>query len=71
MMSEDDRLLTVSQVLKLTGYKSRSTLWRRVKAGKFPPPKALSTNSTRWSSNDVNEWIRSLPSVAYGKEGTD
>lgn len=66
-MGEDDRLLTATQVLKLTGYKSRSTLWRRVKAGNFPKPKALGSNTTRWSSKEINNWIKSLPSVSYGK----
>lgn len=32
-MTHPVRLLTAAEVLNLTGYKSRTTLWRRVKAG--------------------------------------
>ena len=39
-MAELDTLLTSAEVLKITGYKSRSTIWRKVKAGEFPQPVA-------------------------------
>jgi predicted DNA-binding transcriptional regulator AlpA len=32
-----DRLLTAGDVLALTGYRSRTTLWRKVRAGGFSP----------------------------------
>ncbi|MEO1018218.1 MAG: AlpA family phage regulatory protein [Pseudomonadota bacterium] len=64
-MAELDTLLTAAEVLKITGYKSRSTIWRKVKAGDFPSPVSLSNQATRWSSSDVSEWLKSLPRVTY------
>ena len=40
-MTGQVKLLTAKEVLVMTGYKSRTTLWRRVKSGEFPAPIAL------------------------------
>ena len=64
-MAELDTLLTAAEVLKITGYKSRSTIWRKVKAGVFPKPVSLSSQATRWSSNDISKWMNSLPRLTY------
>lgn len=61
----DTKLISAKEVLKLTGYKSRTTLWRRVRAGDFPKPIALSSHSTRWKKNEVEDWIRALPEIDY------
>lgn len=61
----DTKLISAKEVLKLTGYKSRTTLWRRVRAGDFPKPIALSSNSTRWKSSEVEDWINDLPEMDY------
>lgn len=66
-MAELDTLLTSAEVLKITGYKSRSTIWRKVKAGEFPTPVSLSTQATRWSSKDIQDWKDALPKVDYGQ----
>ena len=66
-MTHPVRLLTAAEVLKLTGYKSRTTLWRRVKAGAFPAPVALSSHATRWNSEEVDAWMRGLPPIDYGR----
>ena len=66
-MAELDTLLTSAEVLKITGYKSRSTIWRKVKAGEFPQPVALSTQTTRWSRKDIQDWKDALPKVEYGE----
>lgn len=60
-----DRLLTVSDVLALTGYRSRTTLWRKVKAGGFPPPKKDGPASVRWRASDIQRWIEGLPAQTY------
>jgi prophage regulatory protein len=67
-MTHPVRLLTAAEVLKLTGYKSRTTLWRRVKAGTFPAPVALSSHATRWPSDAVEAHLRALPRLDYGAE---
>ena len=36
---------------------SRSTLWRWVRDGKFPPPIALGPNTRAWRESDVLSWL--------------
>lgn len=36
---------------------SKSTLWRRVKAGLFPAPVQLSIGITAWRAEDIRRWI--------------
>jgi predicted DNA-binding transcriptional regulator AlpA len=36
---------------------SAPTLWRMVKAGKFPAPHKLSTRVTAWQVSQVREWM--------------
>jgi predicted DNA-binding transcriptional regulator AlpA len=38
MPPDRDQLLTVSDVLHVTGFKSRTTLYRRARSGDFPCP---------------------------------
>lgn len=39
---------------------SRATLWRLVKAGKFPAPAKLSENVTAWEVGAIRRWQASL-----------
>ena len=66
-MTGQVKLLTTKEVLVMTGYKSRTTLWRRVKSGEFPAPIALSANATRWKSEEVEAWVEALPAIGYGR----
>ena len=43
---------------------SPATLWRWVKAGKFPEPIRLSDRVTAWETSKVNAWIQSQSSEA-------
>ena len=43
---------------------SPATLWRWVKAGKFPEPIRLSDRVTAWEASKVNAWIQSQSSEA-------
>ena len=36
---------------------SASTLWRKVKEGKFPPPVKLSEGITAWPVEAIREWM--------------
>ena len=36
---------------------SAPTLWRMVRAGKFPAPAKLSTRVTAWKCSDIREWM--------------
>ncbi len=42
-----DQLLTVSDVLNVTGFKSRTTLYRRARSGDFPCPCSIGVNGGR------------------------
>lgn len=46
-----------SSILKEVLPVSASTLWRYVKAGKFPKPIKLSERVTAWRSEDIRAWI--------------
>ena len=37
---------------------SRSTLWRMVKAGRFPAPYKLGLNTTCWRCGDVRRYLQ-------------
>ncbi len=61
-------LSTQSSILPETGFLrqsqvlifipiSKTTLWRRVVAGTFPPPVKLSPKVTVWRAEDVRRWI--------------
>ena len=67
-MGEVTKLMTVKEVLSATGYKSRTTLWRRVRAGKFPKPISLSSHATRWKKTEIDTWINELPEVTYAND---
>jgi prophage regulatory protein len=62
-MSEN--LLTYSQVLKLTGIRSRSTIFERVQRGEFPAPLKLSPGYVRLRESEILAWIESLPRQHY------
>lgn len=49
-----ERLLTVSEVAAIFGW-SRSTVFRKVKAGVLPPPRKLGPNTTRWVGSEIHE----------------
>ena len=53
-------ILTVVEVLYLTS-KSRTTLWRDCRAGRFPNPRRLSPNRIGWLRTEIEEWAKSLP----------
>lgn len=35
---------------------SRATLWRRVKAGTFPPPVKLGSRRNGWPADEIDAW---------------
>ena len=58
------RMLRFADVIECTGL-SRTTIWRRVRAGAFPAPISLGENSCGWPENLITEWIESRPVVRY------
>ena len=56
-MDEPDRILRWREVRARVNL-SRSTIWRLVRARRFPAPMALSSAAAvGWSSKEVDEWI--------------
>ena len=56
-------ILRTPAVLALIGL-SRTSLWRRVRAGDFPAPVRLGGRASRavgWRRADVERWLESLP----------
>ena len=63
----DDPMLRFVDVIRLTGL-SRTTIWRRVRAGTFPAPIALGENSCGWKTSWISGpggWIDAQPRVTY------
>ena len=59
------KLITARQVLDITGYRSRTTLWRKVRAKVFPAPLKLPGDAVRWREEEVQAWINSFPRQTY------
>ena len=60
MNAEGDRLLRLPEVLRLTGL-SRSTVYRKIKAGEFPRPVKLGKRAVGWREFEVIAWINGRP----------
>lgn len=54
------RLLRVDEVTDRTGL-SRTTIWRKERAGEFPTRVKIGENSVAWREEEVEEWIDSRP----------
>lgn len=58
-------LLTCQEVMRLTGIRSRTTIWRRIQKGRFPAPVDLGAGRIRWRAADIAAWISALPLRRY------
>lgn len=58
-------LLTINDVMRLAGYKSRSSIYRRVRHRDFPQPVILGGGRIRWRSDDIEQWLQHLPTQTY------
>jgi len=58
-------LLTCQEVMRLTGIRSRTTIWRRIQRGAFPAPLDFGAGRLRWKSEDISDWVNSLPKRRY------
>ena len=65
-----DEMLRMPDVMSRVGL-SRTSIWRRVRAGTFPAPIELGANSIGWPENAISEWITSRPFRAYGATTAD
>lgn len=53
-------LLRQPEVSRRVGL-ARSTIYKKMKEGDFPPPVRLTNNTVAWRERDVEEWIESRP----------
>ncbi|MDE0475341.1 MAG: AlpA family phage regulatory protein [Gammaproteobacteria bacterium] len=63
-------ILSYKEVAALIGV-HRSTLFRAVRAGRFPAPLKLRGNRVGFVAVEVRDWIAARPRVRYGGEGTE
>lgn len=56
------RLLSIGEVQQRVSM-GRSTIYARIKAGRFPRPVSVSPGMVRWRDADIDAWIASLPTT--------
>ena len=60
----EERILRYDEITEITGL-SRTTIWRYVRAGLFPPPRCLGPNSVGWLASEIASWMASRPVPNY------
>ena len=55
-----DRLMTIAEVLQVTGF-SRSSIYSLMRQGVFPEPLKVGPRAVRWRESEIREWERSRP----------
>ena len=55
-MLAPDRIVRMKTVLARTGL-SRSTIYRKIAEGSFPPRFKISVNGAGWKESDIDRWI--------------
>ena len=48
----------IKEVVQLTGLSS-SSIYKQIRLGNFPRGVKLTSRSTGWSSDDIDDWIKS------------
>lgn len=59
MASNADRLIRLSEVIEIVGY-CKAMIYRKVRAGTFPKPYKPGGASSRWSLQEVSDWVVSV-----------
>lgn len=52
------RFLRLPEVKYLSGY-CRTSIYEKIKAGKFPKPYPLGARAVGWLSEDIEDWVES------------
>lgn len=63
----NNTMLRQPEVLRRIGL-SRTTLWRKIRAGDFPAPFQLGPNSIGWPESEIISWLEGCPRQTYGEE---
>jgi prophage regulatory protein len=56
MTPSPDRIIRLKSVLDRTGL-SRSTVYRKIQEGTFPPQLKISVNGTGWRESEIARWV--------------
>ncbi|MFB3111810.1 MAG: helix-turn-helix transcriptional regulator [Gemmatimonadales bacterium] len=64
-------ILPLKEVQFRTGGKSRTTLWRDVRAGRFPAPVKVGPNRIGWLESEIEDWQENLPRVWRPQPGRE
>jgi prophage regulatory protein len=59
--ADHDRWLTQREALEYLGYKSRSTIRRKLMAGLMPAPVRLPGGTLRWKLSVLSQWAEAQP----------
>ena len=57
---ESNNLLTMKQVMNLAGFRSRTTVYRRMELNCMPQPCQIGLGRLRWRERDIAAWIDGL-----------
>lgn len=55
-LSAQDRAVKLPELIQLTG-KSKTSIYREIKAGRFPAGFSIGLRARAWSLNAVNAWL--------------
>jgi prophage regulatory protein len=61
----EDHLLSLNEVVEIT-HRSRATIYRDLRAGRFPRPIELGANAIAWKQSEIQAWLDSRPRRNYG-----
>lgn len=64
-MQDTERLLTYKEVMRATGFRSRTSIWNHVRDHSFPAPLRIRNHGIRWRASDITAWIAGLPEQHY------
>jgi prophage regulatory protein len=67
-MSETSRKLIRWPVVHEKTGKSRTQVWRDIRAGKFPAPVQIGPNSIGWYLDEIEAYTASRPRVSYAPQ---
>lgn len=59
-MTDLNRIIRLKTVLNRTGL-SRSTVYRKIAEGTFPPQIPISVHGAGWSEAEINRWVSNPP----------
>ena len=66
----ENQMLRPPEVMTRTGL-SRTTIWRKVRDGTFPPPVEIGVNSIGWPATEISAWLDSRPRRTYSSEASN